>query len=81
MDMQMPEVSGLEATANIRRAESATGHRIPIVALTANTTPEDRHACLHAGMDDVLSKPVSVPRLRATLRHFTSFVPPPGPIP
>ncbi|MBL9076663.1 MAG: response regulator [Planctomycetes bacterium] len=74
MDMQMPAVSGLEAAVRIRRAESRTGQRIPIVALTANTTPEDRNACLHAGMDDVLSKPISVPRLRAALRHYA----PPG---
>jgi two-component system, sensor histidine kinase and response regulator len=67
MDMQMPEMSGLDAAAWIRRAESNSGQRVPIVALTANTTPEDRRACLHAGMDDVLPKPVSIPRLRATL--------------
>jgi signal transduction histidine kinase/CheY-like chemotaxis protein len=85
MDMQMPEMSGLEAAAQIRREESVTDHRIPIVALTANTTPEDRLACLHAGMDDVLPKPVSIPRLRAMLQKLaqdpnTAFHPnnPPG---
>ena len=70
MDMQMPEMSGLEAAAHIRRAEANSSQRMPIVALTANTSLEDRQACLHAGMDDVLPKPVSVPRLRATLARF-----------
>jgi CheY-like chemotaxis protein len=68
--MQMPEMSGLEAAAHIRRIEANSDRRMPIVALTANTTLEDRQACLHAGMDDVLPKPVSVPRLRATLARF-----------
>ena len=72
MDMQMPEMSGLEAAAAIRRSESGSGQRIPIIALTANTTPEDRHACMHAGMDEVLSKPVSIPRLRAVLAKYGS---------
>lgn len=67
MDMQMPEMSGLEATMQIRREEANSGRRVPIVALTANTTPEDRQSCLHAGMDEVLPKPVSIPRLRAML--------------
>ncbi|MBL8737578.1 MAG: response regulator [Planctomycetes bacterium] len=70
MDMQMPEMSGLEATMHIRRQEANSGQRVPIVALTANTTPEDRQSCLHAGMDEVLPKPVSIPRLRAMLAQF-----------
>ncbi|MBL8730376.1 MAG: response regulator [Planctomycetes bacterium] len=70
MDMQMPEMSGIEATQEIRRRETDSGRRVPIVALTANTTPEDRDSCLTAGMDDVLSKPVSVPKLRSMLNRF-----------
>jgi signal transduction histidine kinase/DNA-binding response OmpR family regulator len=70
MDMQMPEMSGIEATQQIRRGEAATGQHVPIVALTANTTPEDRDSCLGAGMDEVLPKPVSVPRLRSVLQRF-----------
>ena len=74
MDMQMPEMSGLEATTAIRRMEQETGMRVPIVALTANTTAEDRRACLDAGMDEVLPKPVSIPKLRATLALFAGHV-------
>ena len=72
MDMQMPEMSGLEATAQIRREEANSGRRIPIIALTANTTPEDRRSCLHAGMDEVLPKPVSIQRLRGLLTQMAN---------
>ena len=61
MDMQMPGLSGLEATRQIRANESAeanSGQRIPIVALTANAYAEDRDACLAAGMDGFISKPI-----------------------
>lgn len=75
MDMQMPEMSGLEAAEFIRHKEALTGQRIPIIALTANTTPEDRDACLGSGMDEVLSKPVSISRLRETLEHYTNRLP------
>ncbi|MCA8963958.1 MAG: response regulator [Planctomycetes bacterium] len=68
MDMQMPVMSGLEATQQIRAGEA--DRHVPILALTANTTPEDREACLSAGMDDVLSKPVSVPKLREILDRY-----------
>jgi len=70
MDMQMPVMSGLEATTQIRRDEQPTGAHVPIVALTANTSIEDRRACLQAGMDEVLAKPVSIPRLRNLLAHY-----------
>jgi CheY-like chemotaxis protein len=63
MDVQMPEMSGLEATAAIRKAERPTGRHIPIVALTARATADDRAQCLAAGMDAYVSKPVRAEEL------------------
>ena len=58
MDLQMPEMSGFEATAAIRQQEQSTGAHIPIVALTAHAMHQDRDLCLEAGMDDYLTKPI-----------------------
>jgi CheY-like chemotaxis protein len=59
MDVQMPEMDGIEATRRIRDPRSAVhNHRIPIIAVTAHTMPHDRERCLDAGMDDYIAKPV-----------------------
>jgi PAS domain S-box-containing protein len=71
MDVQMPGVDGLEATRQIRAAEAASNRRrTPIVALTANALAEDRDACLAAGMDDFLVKPLDRERLAALLAEL-----------
>jgi len=66
MDMQMPEMDGYAAA----RAMRAAGHRMPIIALTANAMTEDRARCLQAGCTEYLSKPISRSQLLATLRRF-----------
>lgn len=63
MDLQMPEMDGLEATAAIRQAEEGTRRRLPIVALTANALDGDRERCLQVGMDGYVTKPVRAPAL------------------
>ncbi len=68
MDMQMPQMGGLEATRLIREGEVGTGRHTPIIAMTANAMNEDRQRCLDAGMDDYLSKPLDTEKLRALLQ-------------
>lgn len=67
MDCQMPVMDGFEATTQIRKQY---GHTIPIVALTANATEDDRNHCIEAGMDDFLSKPYTLNQLNEVLTKW-----------
>lgn len=68
MDMQMPVMNGLEATAAIRKLDSETAKHLPIIALTANAYHEDIQKCLAAGMNAHLSKPINIDRAVRTIQ-------------
>jgi two-component system sensor histidine kinase/response regulator len=70
MDLQMPEMGGLEATEAIRAREGAAGRHVPIVALTAHALRGDRERCLAAGMDEYLSKPIDADRLTIVVERL-----------
>ena len=67
MDVQMPEMDGLEATSAIRAAEAGTGKHVPIVAMTAHAMKGDREKCLGAGMDGYLAKPIRIDDLKQVI--------------
>jgi len=73
MDVQMPEVDGLEATAAIRERESSTGEHQPIIALTAHAMKGDQERCLAAGMDGYLAKPIRPQELDAILEKYLAL--------
>ncbi len=68
MDVQMPEVDGLEATASIRKLEQERGSHTPIYAMTAYAMRGDEEICLNAGMDGYLSKPIQIQQLIGLLK-------------
>ena len=71
MDVQMPEMDGLEATRRIRNPRSNVLNRhVPIIAMTAHAMQGDRERCLEAGMDDYISKPVNPQMLVSVLKKM-----------
>ena len=67
MDVMMPVMDGLEATKAIRMLEREDAKKIPIIAMTANAFEEDRKACLDAGMDEHIGKPIDIPLLKSAI--------------
>jgi signal transduction histidine kinase/ActR/RegA family two-component response regulator len=72
MDIQMPEMDGLQATAEIRHREARTGKHIPIVAMTAHAMAGDRERCLDSGMDGYIAKPIHPGELMALITGMTA---------
>ncbi|HYL73908.1 MAG TPA: response regulator [Bryobacteraceae bacterium] len=74
MDVQMPEMDGLTATGLIREKEQRTGSHVPIIAMTAHAMTGDRERMIAAGMDDYVSKPIDIKRLRETINRIAGKV-------
>ncbi|HEY7543627.1 MAG TPA: response regulator, partial [Blastocatellia bacterium] len=72
MDVQMPDINGLEATAAIREKERATGRHTPVIAMTAHAIKGDRERCLRAGMDGYIAKPIRPDELFEVLESLAS---------
>jgi CheY-like chemotaxis protein len=70
MDVQMPVMTGLEATEAIREMERGSGRRIPIIAMTAHAMKGDRELCLASGMDGYISKPIQPKDLLKAIEKF-----------
>jgi PAS domain S-box-containing protein len=73
MDVHMPEMDGIQATRAIRQRERTSGLHVPIIALTAGAMTQDRDACLEAGMDAYVSKPIYPAELLATVSRVLGF--------
>jgi signal transduction histidine kinase/ActR/RegA family two-component response regulator len=78
MDVQMPEMDGLETTAAIRAQEQGTGRHLPIVALTSHAMQGDQERCFAAGVDAYVSKPIKVDELYAAIDRLCSYESDPG---
>ncbi|PZU95090.1 MAG: histidine kinase [Pseudanabaena sp.] len=71
MDMQMPIMDGIEATRYIRNQEAESqSHPIAIIAMTANSSEDDQLLCRNAGMNDYISKPIQIEKIKHILHHY-----------
>ena len=82
MDIQMPQMDGIEAAMIIRERENNTGQHVPIIAMTAHAMAGDKQRCLEAGMDDYVSKPINtkelfdaIDRIAPQLAKITEILP------
>jgi CheY-like chemotaxis protein len=73
MDIQMPEIDGLEATTEIRKKERGGPLHLPVIALTAHAMKGDRERCLAAGMDGYLAKPIRPQELDEILERYAAL--------
>ncbi|HEY9793375.1 MAG TPA: response regulator [Candidatus Obscuribacterales bacterium] len=76
MDCRMPIMDGYEATSAIRRAEEVTGDHVPIIGVTAYAFEGDREKCLQAGMDDYVTKPLTLEAFKGMLDRWLPHNPP-----
>ncbi len=72
MDVQMPEMDGLDAAKEIRKIEQNSNNHVPIIALTAGAFNEEKERCIEAGMDDFLTKPIQVDKIQSVLDKYLS---------
>jgi CheY-like chemotaxis protein len=74
MDVQMPDMDGMEATAEIRRVEVRTGRHVPIIAFTAHAMAEDRGRFLDTGADGYLTKPFTPEQMHAAIEAVRPLI-------
>ena len=79
LDIQMPEMNGMEVARSIRQAEQGSGRHVPVIALSAGVIKGESEKCLSAGMDDFLPKPLDRVRLYELLLKYLALPPAPGP--